>query len=39
MSLDVLAKVQDFSKSISYIQASTQATWHLNFERGHGIWL
>ena len=30
MSSDVLAKAQDFSKHMSHMQASTQATWHLN---------
>ena len=31
MSSAVLANAQDFSKGMSYMQASTQATWHLNF--------
>ena len=30
MSSDVLAKAQDFSKGMSYMQASNQATWRLN---------
>ena len=31
MSSNVLAKAQDFSKGMSYMQASTHATWHRNF--------
>ena len=33
MSSDVLAKAQDFSKGMSYMQASTQATWQRNLRR------
>ena len=31
MSSKVLANAQDFLKGMSYMQASIQATWHLNF--------
>ena len=33
MSSEVLAKAQDFSSIMSYMQASTQATWQRNLRK------